>query len=137
MQIDPRARFEAYIDYMVNQFYLGTETPLPRIFSTPGFTEAPANAAKELQDLLIKPTQRDIKRTVESEIFASVVTKAGFDAVKAAVRLNWGSPETPQLLIYDLISAADKKLIRVDEFRKNAAKAGWELWSGEQSDRKN
>ena len=128
VQIDPRGRFEAYIDHMINQFYLGCQTPLPRLFSTPGFTEASANAAKELQDLLIKPTQRDIKRTVEGEVFAPAVLEAGFDAVKAAVRLNWGNPETPELLISDLISAATGNLIRAEEFRKNAVKAGWELW---------
>ena len=133
VQIDPRGRFEGYIDYMVNQFYLGCETPLPRLFSTPGFTEASANAAKELQDLLLKPTQRDIKRTVEGEVFVSVIEKAGFDAVKAKVRLNWGSPETPELLMADLISAATAPvpLIRPEEFRKNAAKSGWELWEAD------
>jgi hypothetical protein len=127
VQIDPRARFDSYIEHMVNQFYLGCQTPLARLFSTPGFTEASANAALDLQDLLIKPTQRDIKRTVEGEIFDAVL-KGKFDSVQAAVRLNWGSPETPELLISDLISAAEKNLIRPDEFRKNASKAGWELW---------
>jgi hypothetical protein len=38
--LDPRARFEYYVEHMINQFYLGCETPLPRLFSTPGFTEA-------------------------------------------------------------------------------------------------
>ncbi len=67
--IDPRARFEYYIDHMVNQFYLGCETPLPRLFSTPGFTEASARAALDLQDMLIKPVQRYIKRQVEKRNF--------------------------------------------------------------------
>ena len=95
--IDPRARFEYYIDHMVNQFYLGCETPLPRLFSTPGFTEASAKAALDLQDMLIKPVQRYIKRQVEKEIFAVIVAQSGFDAAKAKVRLNFGSPETPEL----------------------------------------
>ena len=43
--LDPRARFEYYVDHLINQFYLGCETPLPRLFSTPGFTEASAKAA--------------------------------------------------------------------------------------------
>ena len=30
VQLDPRGRFEYYIDHIVNQFYLGCETPLPR-----------------------------------------------------------------------------------------------------------
>ena len=126
--IDPRARFEYYIDHIVNQFYLGCETPLPRLFSTPGFTEASANAALELQEMLVKPVQRYVKRQVEREIFAVVVAHAGFDAVKAKVRLNFGNPQTPELVPADLIKAAELGLVRAEEFRKNAVKFGWELW---------
>ena len=126
--IDPRARFEYYIDHMVNQFYLGCETPLPRLFSTPGFTEASARAALDLQDMLIKPVQRYIKRQVEKEIFAVTVAQAGFDSAKAKVRLNFGSPKTPDLVPADLIKAAELGLVRSEEFRKNAVKFGWELW---------
>jgi len=129
VSIDPRARFEYYIDHMVNQFYLGCETPLPRLFSTPGFTEASARAALDLQDMLIKPVQRYIKRQVEKEIFAVTVSQAGLDAVKAKVRLNFGSPETPELEPADLIKAAELGLVRAEEFRKNAVKFGWELWA--------
>jgi hypothetical protein len=44
------------------------------------------------------------------------------------VRLNWGSPETPEVVMADLIRAAELGLIRPEEFRKNAVKFGWELW---------
>ena len=130
VQIDPRAQgFTFYVDHMINQFYLGCETPLPRLFSTPGFTEASSRAALELQDMLTDPIARMIKRRVEREIFAVIVRQAGFDSAKAAVRLNWGSPESPEITAGDLIAAADKQLIRPDEFRKNAIKIlGWELW---------
>jgi hypothetical protein len=129
VSIDPRARFEYYIDHIVNQFYLGCETPLPRLFSTPGFTEASANAALELQDMLIDPIQRMVKRRVEREVFAVVTKQNGFDPAKAQIRLNWGTPDTPEISAADLISAAEKNLIRPDEFRKNAVKIlGWELW---------
>jgi hypothetical protein len=131
VSIDPRARFEYYIDHMVNQFYLGCETPLPRLFSTPGFTEASARAALDLQDMLIKPVQRYIKRQVEKEIFAVKVSQAGFDAAKAKVRLNFGSPDTPELVPADLIKAAEIGLVRAEEFRKNAVKFGWELWDSQ------
>jgi hypothetical protein len=127
--IDPRARFEYYLDHMVNQFYLGCETPLPRLFSTPGFTEASARAALELQDMLIDPIQRMIKRRVEREIFTPILRQNGFDPAKNQVRLNWGNQKAPELTASDLISAADKGLIRKEEFRKNAIKIlGWELW---------
>jgi hypothetical protein len=126
--IDPRARFEFYVDHIVNQFYLGCETPLPRLFSTPGFTEASANAALDLQDMLIKPVQRYIKRQVEREIFTPTLVQAGKKPEEAKVRLNWGSLETPELVPADLIHAAELNLIRAEEFRKNAVKFGWELW---------
>ncbi len=126
--IDPRARFEFYVDHIVNQFYLGCETPLPRLFSTPGFTEASANAALDLQDMLIKPVQRYIKRQVEKEIFVPVLIYADKSPEDAKVRLNWGTPETPELVPSDLIQAAQLQLIRPEEFRKNAVKFGWELW---------
>ncbi|MBS7646323.1 hypothetical protein KEJ24_00570 [Candidatus Bathyarchaeota archaeon] len=128
LTIDPRARFEYYIDYIVNQFYLGCETPLPRLFSTPGFTEASARAALELQDMLIKPIQRYIKRQVERSIFAPLLVQAGLNPYEARVRLNWGAPKTPQVSIADMLKAAELGLIRPEEFRKNAVKWGWELW---------
>ena len=132
--IDPRSRFEYYIDHIINQFYLGCETPLPRLFSTPGFTEASANAALDLQDMLIKPIQRYIKRQVERDIFDVVLAQAGFDPAKAQVRLNWGSPEVPEVVMADMLKAAELGLIRPEEFRKNASKFGWELWEEEQTE---
>src|SRR3989304_7049888 len=57
--------FVYYIDDILSQVFLGYETPLPRLFSIPGFTEASARAALDLQDMLIKPIQRYIKRQVE------------------------------------------------------------------------
>jgi len=128
VMLDPRARFEYYIDHIINQFYLGCETPLPRLFSTPGFTEASANAALELQDMLISPIQRYIKRQVERDIFDVVLAQSGYDSTEAQARLNWGSPETPEVVMADLIKAAELSLIRPEEFRKNATKFGWELW---------
>jgi len=126
--LDPRARFEYYVEHMINQFYLGCETPLPRLFSTPGFTEASAKAALELQSMLIKPVQRYVKRQVERDIFSVVLKQAGFDCVEAKVRLNWGSPKTPAISVADMLKAAELRLIRPEEFRKNAVKFGWELW---------
>lgn len=132
VSIDPRAQgFTYYIDHMVNQFYLGCETPLPRLFSTPGFTEASARAALDLQDMLIRPVQQYVKRQVERELFSIVLSQGGFDPIASEVRLNWGSAELPELLMSDLISAAGQGLIRAEEFRKNASKSGWELWDAD------
>ena len=126
--IDPNARFEYYVDHIINQFYLGCETPLPRLFSTPGFTEASANAALELQNMLIQPVQRFIKRQVERELFDAVLNQAGLNAAQAQVRLHWSPYKTKEVSVADLLKAAEQGLIRQDEFRKNAAKFGWQLW---------
>ncbi len=126
--LDPRARFEYYVDHLINQFYLGCETPLPRLFSTPGFTEASAKAALELQNMLINPIQRHIKRQVERELFGVVLAQAGFDPARTQARLHWGVPQSREVNPADLLKAAELKFIREEEFRKNAVKFGWELW---------
>ena len=126
--IDPNARFEYYVDHIINQFYLGCETPLPRLFSTPGFTEASANAALELQNMLIQPVQRYIKRHVERELFDVVLKQAGLNPDQAQVRLQWSPYKTKEVSAADLLKAAEQGLIRPDEFRKNASKFGWQLW---------
>ena len=130
--LDPRARFEYYVDHIINQFYLGCETPLPRLFSTPGFTEASAKAALDLQAMLIKPIQRYIKRQVERDIFDVVLAQAGFKPSEAQVRLNWGSERVPEIVMADMLKAAELGLIRQEEFRKNAVKFGWQLWEQSQ-----
>jgi len=61
------------------------------------------------------------------DICVPVLEQAGFDPVKAKVRLNWGAPESPEINVADMLRAAELKLIRPDEFRKNAVKFGWEL----------
>jgi hypothetical protein len=112
--LDPRARFEYYVDHIINQFYLGCETPLPRLFSTPGFTEASAKSALELQNMLVHPVQRHIKRQVERELFAAVLVQSGFDPVKAQVRLHWGSPQTKEVSAADLLKATERGFISED-----------------------
>jgi hypothetical protein len=132
--LDPRARFEYYVEHLINQFYLGCETPLPRLFSTPGFTEASAKAALELQNMLIKPVQRYIKRQVEREIFRVVLSQAGLDPEKAQSRLHWGSPKTGDVNVADMLRATELGWMRKNEFRKNTAKLGWELWDEPQAE---
>ena len=134
VRLDPRARFEFYVEHILNQVYLGCRSPISRLFTTPGFTEASARAALDLQNLLVKPIQRYIKRQVEREIFAPVLAQAGFDPAEAKVRLNWGTPEAPEVDLDQMLKAAELGLIRTEEFRKNAVKFGWELWEREKEE---
>lgn len=67
---------------MWNQFIIGGETPIPKIISTPGFTEASVRAAIEVAERKVMALQRFMKRIVEHEIFASIVKQAGYDPGK-------------------------------------------------------
>ena len=127
VQVDPRARFDGYVEHLINQFYLGLQTPLPKLFTTPGFTEASAKAAVELAERKVVSLQRFIKRTVEREIFQPVVKQAGLDPIRAGARLNWGFPRTPEVRLEDLLKAAELGFVRREELRKMLVKSGWDI----------
>ncbi len=129
VQIDPRTQFQTYLDHIINQVYLGGETPLPKLFTTPGFTEASANAAIELAERKVYALQRFMKRAVENEIFVLIVQQKGYDPRGVGCRLNWGTPERPQIVVADIIRAAELQLISSTEFRGIMKKVGWELTS--------
>lgn len=127
VQIDPRVQFKAYLEHIINQFYLGGQTPLPKLFTTLGFTEASAKAALEIAERKIIALQRFIKRIIEREVFVPLIEQAGLDAKKAGCRLNWGVPKRPKINVSDLIRAAELKLITFEEFRDIMREMGWQL----------
>jgi len=135
--VDPRSRFDAYIEHIWNQFILGLQTPLPKLFTTPGFTEASARAAIEVAERKVLALQRFIKRTVEHEVFEPVIKQAGLDSVKANCRLNWGIPEKPDinalLPILSSIARDRPDVILAHEFRAILKDLGLPLEETEQS----
>lgn len=137
VSVDPRARYEAYVEHILNQVYLGGQTPLPKLFTTPGFTEASAKAALEIAERKVMALQRFIKRTCEHGIFCPVVQQAGLNPVKANCRLNWGR-EKPEVKLEDMIRLAEisassgVEYVRPEELRKNLVKSGFELWEKEE-----
>ncbi len=138
--VDPRARYEAYVDHILNQVYLGGQTPIPKLLTTPGFTEASANAAIEVAERHVMALQRFIKRIVEREIFAPVIEQAGLDPKEADCRLNWGMPETPEIELEDVVRLAEisattgVQYVRPDEVRKILVKMGFELTEPEETE---
>ena len=117
--------FEAYVENLTDEFILGLQTPLPKLIIKRGFTEASAKAALELVERKVVALQRFIKRVVERQVFSQVVLEAGFDPRKAAVRLNWGVPERPELTVKDILDAYEKGVIDRGEARKMLAGIGW------------
>ncbi len=137
--VDPRARYEAYIDHILNQVYLAGQTPIPKLLTTPGFTEASANAAIEVAERHVMALQRFIKRIVEREIFVPVIKQGGLDPKQADCRLNWGMPETPEIELEDVVRLAEisattrVQYVRPDEVRKILVKMGFELAEPEET----
>ncbi|MDH5690565.1 MAG: hypothetical protein OEY81_03935, partial [Candidatus Bathyarchaeota archaeon] len=122
VSLDPRARFDYYVDHIMNQNYLGLETPLAKALTTPGFTEASIKGAIELHEPVIFTMQRFIKREVET-LWNLLIEEAGYDPVKAHCRLNWGPPGQPDMeqlatLFPDLVRLTEIDVIKHPEMRE-------------------
>jgi len=132
VSVDPRSRFDTYVEHVWNQYLLGLQTPLPKLFTTPGFTEASAKAAIQIAERKVLALQRFIKRVVEREVFALVLAQAGIDVREAKCRLQWGQPEKPQLKVEDMLKAFESGVVNAEEVRAMLVKTGWELLNDEE-----
>ena len=100
VQVDPRSRFEAYIDHIMGQVNMGGQSPVSALLIDPRYaTKATAEASAEFVKIKAMALQRFVKRRVEGEVFDVIVKQVGLDPQKAAVRLNWGIPEKPDINI--------------------------------------
>jgi len=138
LSIDPRARFDTILPYFENRVLEGLETPINKLFTTPGFTEASAKAAVEISERKVAAFQRFLKRIIERDIFPRVLRQNGLNVEESKARLNWGMQETPSIDVENLLKLAEMsaqygvQYIRPDEVRKSLAKLGVELWEPEQ-----
>ena len=101
-KMDPRARFDSYIEYLDNKVTIGLMNTILRLFTKPGFTEASAREANRIQANLVAAIQRAVKRTVERQIYYPLLESYGIDPRKAEVRFNWGIPEKPKITLEDV-----------------------------------
>jgi hypothetical protein len=136
VQVDPRARFEAYVDHIMGQINMGGQSPVSALLIDPRYaTKAMAETAAAFIERKVMALQRFIKRTIEKEIFDSVVKQTGYDPQKAAVRLNWGMPEKPDIntLLPILAQLAKDRpdIITAQEFRDILIDMGLSLEKGE------
>ncbi len=123
VQVDPRSRFEAYIDHIMGQINMGGQSPVSALLIDPKYaTKATAETAAAFVERKVMALQRFTKRTIEKEVFDPVVKHEGLDPQKAAVRLNWGMPEKPDIntLLPTLVQIAKDRpdAISSQEIRK-------------------
>lgn len=64
---------------------------------------------------------------VEAEVFSPVLRKSGFKYLDSGVKLHWGRPEVPELVVTDMLMAYEKGAVNLDEIRNMLVKSGWEL----------
>lgn len=102
VKMDPRSRFDAYIEYLDNKVTLGLMNSILRLFTKPGFTEASAKEANRLLGNLVTAIQRAVKRIVEREVYDPLLESHGIDPAEAGVRFNWGLPEKPRITLEDV-----------------------------------
>jgi len=89
VQMDPRGRFENYIEQIDMGIMEGLQAPILRYMRNA--TEASATKMLEVIDRHIAGIQRYVKRVVETEFFAMVLKRHGILDVPT---LNWGAPKT-------------------------------------------
>lgn len=99
-----------YVETLQDEFVLGLQTPLAKLVTKTGFTEASANAALGIAERRVFALQRFLKRGVERHLFNRVVTQAGLDPKQAQVRLNWGIKES---LDYEKLTALLSQLVLI------------------------
>jgi len=99
-----------YVETIEDEFVLGLQTPLAKLVTKTGFTEASANAALEIAERRVLALQRFLKRVVERHLFNRVVAQSGLDPKQAEVRLNWGIKES---LDYEKLTELLSQLIMI------------------------
>jgi hypothetical protein len=99
-----------YVETLEDEFVLGLQTPLAKLVTKTGFTEASAKAALEVAERRVLALQRFLKRNVERLLFSRVVAQAGLDPAQAQVRLNWG---TSEVLDYEKLTGMLSQLIAI------------------------
>jgi hypothetical protein len=132
LAIDPRARFEGFVNYIESQYIAGMQTPVVKLYTAPGFTEASAKVAKEISERKIDFLRRFLKRTVEREIYTEILKGNNLDPVKDHVTLTWGI-ERPELDFASVMSLAQISaqtsvpFVTKDEVRNMLRKFGLEI----------
>jgi hypothetical protein len=132
LEIDPRARFEGFINYIESQYIAGMQTPVVKLYTAPGFTEASATVAKRISELKIYFLRRFLKRVLERQIYRDLLVSNGLNPLRSPITLNWGV-ERPELSMADVVNFAKISAetgiayLSREEVRKMLRKFGFEL----------
>jgi hypothetical protein len=118
-----RLRFE-YYQIFENMFTAAFRSPVVKLFTTPGFTEASAREATSLFELFTNAVRELVEHVLETKVFPLVTPEH--------VEIHWGQPKRPELRFAEIIQAAradafNPAIISREEARKMLRELGWIL----------
>ena len=117
----PELKFQHY-SVFENMFVAALRSPVVKLFTTPGFTEASAKEATGLFELYVNSVREYLEHVLETKVFPLVTAEK--------VEIHWGQPARPELRFADIIQAAradayNPALITRDEARRMLRELGW------------
>jgi hypothetical protein len=118
-----RLRFE-YYQIFENMFTAALRSPVVKLFTTPGFTEASAREATSMFELFTNAVRELVEHVLETKVFPLVTPEH--------VEIHWGQPQRPELSFAEIIQAAradayNPAIISREEARKMLRELGWIL----------
>lgn len=120
MTVGSRHNFTPIIEYFTNMSFLYLQTPLPKLFTTPGFTEASARAALEIAASYKYILQEFIRRKINMQILPIVAQINGLDK---NVKLNFGQAKRVMPSTDDIHEMFRLGAITQEEYRRNMQQA--------------
>jgi hypothetical protein len=122
-----RLRFE-YYQIFENMFTAAFRSPVVKLFTTPGFTEASAREATSMFELFTNAVRELVEHVLETKVFPLVTPEH--------VEIHWGQPQRPELTFAEIIQAAradayNPAIISREEARKMLRELGWILEEAE------
>jgi hypothetical protein len=115
-----------FYDIFGNQFVAALRSPVVKLFTTPGFTEASAREATNVWELYVNALREYVEHVIETQIIPRVV---GSDV---KVEIHWGQPVRPELEFSQILTAAkadayNAAIITREEARRMLRELGWML----------
>ena len=115
-----------FYDIFGNQFVAALRSPVVKLFTTPGFTEASAREATNVWELYVNALREYVEHVVETQILPRITGSS------AKVEIHWGQPVMPELKFAEIIQAAkadayNAAIITREEARRMLRELGWML----------
>lgn len=127
---DTRLRVGEFVDYVNTMMAQAGLTVFPRLFTHPGYTEASARVAQEIQEQFVAAVKERVKETIEEEVYGPLLELRGKPG--AHVSFNWGLPSTREIPDVETILKAAyppnglvTPVITREEARKMLLQLGW------------